>query len=232
MESLSPTIFLLLALVSLYVGPILSTLAKSKTILENFFDGLALTLVGGLVVFHAIPHVIEHDLMLGSAALLIGATAPWLGQRWATAHSPSLLLLLFALHAVLDGSALTLTETDMVAPLGWAIIAHRLPVSLALVKAAQRLRTGTGGLRLAWFAATVLSVATLAGFYAGSGITTNLPEWTIVGLEGLVVGMLLHVVVAPHQNLLLDQTNAKIGYGAGAVTGILMVVWLTQFAGV
>jgi hypothetical protein len=232
MESVSPTLLLVLAVASLYIGPVLSAVAKTKTSLETFFDGLALTLVGGLVVFHAIPHVIEHDLMLGSAALLIGATAPWLGQRWAAVHSPSLLLLLFALHAILDGSALTLTETDMVAPLGWAIIAHRLPVSLALVKAAQKLRAGAGGLRLAWFATTVLGVATLIGFYGGSGMTANLPEWAIVGLEGLVVGMLLHVVVAPHQSTLLDQTKAKAGYGAGALTGVLLVVWFTQFAGV
>jgi hypothetical protein len=60
----------------------------------------------------------------------------------------------------------------------------------------------------------------------------NLPEWAVVILEGLVVGMILHLVVAPHRSTVLDQAAVKVWHRVGTVAGVLIIIWFAGFAGV
>ena len=120
------------------------------------------------------------------------------GRQW----SLWFVALAFGAHVVLDGAVLALRGDD--SPVGWVVVAHRLPVGFALVVAA---RAEHRSLRAPWVLALAMVVATVAGFFVGPSVAEWIPESSTAAMDALVVGVLLHVVL-PHGHEGHDESCA------------------------
>lgn len=191
---MTPTSLLVLATLGLLVGPLCSSLGARSRGVEAMVDGFALSLIFGLAVAFVLPHAFGE---LGFAAIGIaaaGVALPLAFHRLGQGRSWSLgfIALAFAAHVVLDGAVLALRGDD--SPIGWVVVAHRLPVGFALVVAA---RAEHQSRRVAWGLAAAMVAATVVGFFLGPSVEAWIPESSTAAMDALVVGVLLHVVL-PH----------------------------------
>jgi uncharacterized membrane protein YraQ (UPF0718 family) len=192
---LSSVAALLASLLALCAGPALLRLGSS-TVWRAATEGLSLTLVGGLCLVHLAPHALEHGGPWALAGMLSGLALPHaLSAR--SPGAPRWLWLVAAplasVHAALDGAALALPEGGLGGSMALAVVAHRLPVGLAV---AERMRRNDPSGRRLLGALVGLGLATVAGFWLGAGLIARTGELDAL-LEGLVTGGLLHVVLAP-----------------------------------
>jgi hypothetical protein len=186
-------VLLAVAVVGLAIGPILARTWERGAAWREALDGLSLALVGGMSLFHLLPHAMEWAGGWAVLACAVGIVAPLLLQRiredlartWTAAA-----LVLLLLHALFEGAALAVVTTGKVGlPLGVAVAAHRLPVGLAVYTAgAQSSRWG------GWAGVGALMVATVVGFAAGGPLAHMGTELSHGIFEALVAGVLLHIV--------------------------------------
>ena len=183
-------LLVVLALAALLVGPALALVWSAGRAWRAVIDGLSLSLVGGICFLVVFPHAIEVAGLAGLLAILPGMWLPgWahrLGERWERTFVYAGMVLL-AVHAAIDGAALTLPGTSM----GVAVVAHRLPMGLAVYSAASR---ASSGRRAGFSAVGILIVATIIGVFIGepmSGIGGPIGHGAF---EGFVGGLLLHIV--------------------------------------
>ena len=80
-------------------------------------------------------------------------------------------------------------------PLGWAVVAHRLPVGFAIVVAAHASRKSA---MVSWGLSLTMVGATVLGYVSGPSVVAWLSESAPAALEAIVAGVLLHVVLVPH----------------------------------
>ena len=179
-----------MAVAALFVGPALLWISNGSALLQAALDGLVLALVAGLCVLHLGPHALTHGGWTALIGLVAGVGLPALLHRVKRDHWwVGSALAMLGLHAAMDGAALALVENTLTGGVGLAVIAHRLPVGLAISLAAQTpARSATILLGLAGL--------TAVGFAAGAVIAPALPTALLVLVEGLIVGGLLHVVLA------------------------------------
>jgi uncharacterized membrane protein YraQ (UPF0718 family) len=179
-----------MALAALLVGPLLAMFWSRGRAWRAVIDGLSLALVGGICFLIAFPHAVEEAGPVGIAAAVLGSLVPgWshrLGARWDRTFRYAGLVML-ALHAAIDGAALVLPGSTM----GVAVVAHRLPMGLAVYSAASR---ASGGARSGFAAVGVLVAATLVGFFAGEPLSGVGGPIGHGAFEGFVAGVLLHIV--------------------------------------
>ncbi|MEO1231228.1 MAG: permease [Myxococcota bacterium] len=188
---MTPTVHLLLASLGLLLGPAMGALGIERRETRSLFDGLAMTLVGGLCLFLVLPHVLSELGLLGALLAVLGAAVPSLcaGLARKRAWSLTAFSVFATLHLVLDGALLGLEEAHM----AWAIIAHRLPIGFTLLIAfrdAPHPRAAT------WRAAFLMIGATCVGFLLGPGLVDALPSAAPAALEALVAGSLLRILGA------------------------------------
>lgn len=191
---MTPTSLLLLATVGLLVGPLCSSLGARSRGIQAVVDGFALALILGLATVFVLPHAVEELGLVALGIAAVGVAFPLLIHRLGQGRSWSLgfIALALAAHVVLDGAVLSLRGDD--SPVGWVVVAHRLPVGFALVvaaKAEHRSRRAVWALALSMVAVTVL------GFALGPSLHAWVPESSTAAMDALVVGVLLHVVL-PH----------------------------------
>jgi uncharacterized protein len=184
----STRISVALAIGALFAAPGLLWLTRASDTLRAALDGFILVVVVGLAVVHLGPHAVLHGGAIGVVGIAAGVVLPALLHRagrtgWWTASA----LVLLGLHALIDGAALGLLNGDPA--VGTAVVAHRLPVGLAIVAAARRPWH-------AWAILAGLAALTVAGFGAGSGLAGALPDPLHAFTGGLIAGGLLHVVFA------------------------------------
>lgn len=209
-------VLLAVAVVGLAIGPILARIWERGAAWREALDGLSLALVGGMSLFHLLPHAMEWAGGWAVVACAVGIVAPLLLQRiredlartWTAAA-----LVLLLLHALFEGAALAVVTAGKVGlPLGVAVAAHRLPVGLAVYTAgAQSSRWG------GWAGVGALMVATVVGFAAGAPLAHMGSELAHGVFEALVAGVLLHIVfeVPPAQTRAARSPSHGFGHEHG-----------------
>lgn len=203
---------LVLATGALALGPVLYGLLGRALWARSLLDGFVLGSVGGLVVLHVLPRVVEVAAVWAIAAFAVGVVLPFAlhraafegTERWAVALG----LAAVAGHAAMDGAGIARGEEALSA----AIVLHRVPASV-LVWWLMKPRFGA---RAATFGLVLLGVATFVGFFGMARV--DLPPLALATFEALVGGALLHVV-AGHGNL--AESRESRGRIAGALVGAL-----------
>ena len=197
------TVSLLLAAVfGLLVGPFFGTVGARFKSLRELFDGFAIVLVAGLCLAFVLPHVVSELGLWGLGFAGLGVLIPFavhrLGsdRKWAI----GLVALVLTVHVVVDGTLLF--ASDEHGPLGWAIVAHRLPVGFAIVMVVRSWRAPGW---TSWGLASLMVLGTALGFVFAPSIHGWFPETGVEALEALVAGTLLHVVLLPHSEAELEE---------------------------
>ena len=186
---------LVLASLGLLVGPLCGSIGARVRSVHALVDGFARALVGGLCVVFVLPHAVGEIGIAGLLLAALGVALPslchrlWRGRSW----SLGLVALALAAHAVLDGAVLAIGGGDT--PLGWAVVAHRLPVGFAIVVAAHASRKSA---MVSWGLSLTMVGATVLGYVSGPSVVAWLSESAPAALEAIVAGVLLHVVLVPH----------------------------------
>ena len=199
----SQTIFFLLSLVALALGPAAYQMARLAGPMMSALDGFIFVAIGGLVFLHILPESVE---LAGWWAVLGTAAGIWLPSliekrlhRLAQqVHTVTLVfgVLAIGLHAFADGLAIG-TGNDHGAADGVrsvlpvAVVLHRLPVGLTVWFLLRPLY----GMRLAAAALLLIAVATSAGFVAGVPVLDAIESRAWGLFQAVVAGTLLHVVL-------------------------------------
>jgi uncharacterized membrane protein YraQ (UPF0718 family) len=194
---------LLLSLLALGLGPCIAVLAGRTSRAAEFFDGLVLVALCGLVLLHILPHTVAVAGWVALAAAAVGFAFPFaverVGHRSGVATHRVLVPLVmasFGVHAFVDGAALV--EHDAEAHqhlLALAIVLHRLPDGLAIWSVVRPSRGG----KVAAIVLGVLALFTVFGFAAGASVLEGTSGVWIALLQAFVAGSVLHVILhRPH----------------------------------
>jgi uncharacterized membrane protein YraQ (UPF0718 family) len=220
---------LALSLIALALGPVVLRFARGSDVALRVLDGFIYIAIGGLVLFHVLPPLVERVGLWAFVAAGVGMLGPTIIERriQASARSAHTLALLFAclalaIHGFLDGIALVGgTEHADLSNMGLAVVLHRLPVGLTvwwLVAPSWGKRAAAGSL-------AGIAVATLAGWAVGAQAiqTLDLPVMSLC--YALVGGSLLHVLLhrSGWGNRQATGRLARYGAGFGGVTGGLFL---------
>lgn len=192
---------LLASILALLVGPVVYAATRTRSAAAAL-DAFTLITVCGLVLVHILPQSFQLAGWWVVPALLAGIFGPGLlcgtsllAGRNAERVTMPLALFGLALHAMLDGVALTGEGSDAKL-LAIAVVLHRLPVGLGLWWLARPLY----GPRAAGGLLAAIAVFTVVGFYSGQTLLESAPQTLLALLQALVAGSLLHVLLkhAPH----------------------------------
>ena len=188
---------LLLSIVILFAGPLLYQWLRRGGFIAKAFDKLIIAALVVLMVFLLIP---ESWVELGawSLALIVGGyLAPGLLEQMVKKaahafHTASLVLALagLAMHAMLDGAALTGAHDAHHGNLALAIVLHRFGVGMMLWMIVQP----AYGKRAAYGVLAFVALATLAGFLL-SELTLGMKGGAMSVIQALIIGMIVHSLV-------------------------------------
>ncbi|MEJ2540485.1 MAG: hypothetical protein P8188_11015 [Gemmatimonadota bacterium] len=229
---MTPLAFLALASGTLLVGPVAFFFLRRRRGPFCFLDGFVMVAVPGLVFFHVVPEAVAHrDLALGFA-LAAGLAAPGTLERLTrdvAGRTDQLALVLgisgLAVHALLEGAALTPLSGLGDLGLGLAVALHRIPVGLA-VWWLVRERAGDR----AALAAVLGVVAISAVGFAGGGPLVGLVSGGAVELyQAFVGGTLVHVAfhqIGGHHASGPGRLDTALE-GMGALAAVLLLAALT-----
>jgi len=196
---------LILSLVAISSGPLLYQLYTFNRKAIDVVDRAVFLIVGGLVVFHLVPHAIEDIGWLAFPLLFIGASIPAIiekgrGSLHERAHIITILIICIGIlvHAFLDGMALLMPhnhshDADFGLPL--AVIFHRIPVGLTIWMLARP----QYGITKAIGIIAILCLATTLGFFLSSYLSGIIDHTVTSGINAIVSGSLLHILFhSPH----------------------------------
>ena len=211
-----PISLLIASVMGLIVGPVMLQLRRRLDLGYAFLDGFTLVTVGGLAAFHLIPEAIEQGGFTAVAFAAAGAFSPFAIDRIAGRTNSKVEPLIFLLglvpHAALESATLASTSSNHLMALGFAVIAHRLPVGLTIF---PMFRTAYGE-RGAWAAICILIGATLTGFWFGTADAASLAsQEVIVAMQAFVGGALIHVVLSHHSGHHGSAHGADCGHHHG-----------------
>jgi hypothetical protein len=189
---------LFLSIISLFIGPVLYQWLRRGGFVARAFDSLVIAVLVVLMVFLLIP---ESWAELGYQSILLmltGYLVPGLLEHLVkkaahTFHLISLLLALagLALHAMLDGAALTIGSGAATTNLSLAIVLHRFGVGMMLWMMVQPAL----GKRFAFAVLGFVALATVGG-YLLSGIVLGLQgDYALPMIKALIIGMIFHSLV-------------------------------------
>lgn len=226
------------------LGPLLYRVMEHKPRLMGALDAFIFVAIGGLVLLHMLPEILESGGWLGLLFLALGMSVPTLLERAfhaiaKQAHAGAMLVaaLGLAFHGMTDGAALAeVGEHGDHHLLALGVVLHRLPVGLTIW---WLLRPHFGVLP----AITVLlgiGLSTLLGHSMAESWLTLLDGQAIAWFEALVVGTILHVVFhrpyhedhqAEH-----DKSSERRDWlqGVGSLIGVavLMAIMMPHWLGV
>lgn len=225
--------YLLAATLAPILAPLAFFLLRDRQGPFRFVDGFVMVSVPGLVFLHTVPEAVEHRDVVLALALTAGLLAPGTLERLTrdVAHRTDRLALVLgisglAIHAILEGAAITPMAGPGDLGLALAIVIHRIPVGLAvwwLVRDIYR----DGPAILAVLSVVVLTVAG----YAGGGSLVD-----VVGGRGVelytafVSGTLVHVAfhqIGHHVKSRPGRLDAGLeGMGGVVAVGLLLSLGL------
>jgi len=161
------------------------------------FDTLIIVVLMVLMAFILIPESWTELGYWSLALMLSGYLLPGLLEQLVkkaahTFHLVSLLLALggLALHAMLDGAALTVGHDTANSNLSMAIVLHRLGVGMMLWMMVQPVF----GRRIAFAVLGFVALATVAGFLLSEPVL-GLESDTLSVIQALIIGMIVHSLV-------------------------------------
>lgn len=240
----NPAVSVTLAIAALALGPVLAAVSQKRPGLHAALDGFVIATVGGLCLFHLLPHAFETLAAWAIPVAVGGFVLPWIFERGLHRHTESRFLLLIALaglivHAAIDGAALGVgghaaaelgshgdhlhgpgtSQSHGALALTLAIVVHRLPVGL-LIWVTVRPALGRAA---ALILLGLLGVFTVVGAAMSRPVLDLMEGHLVVGvLEALLAGGLLHVV--------LDHGHHPRGGNAasafGALSGLVLFLVL------
>jgi hypothetical protein len=199
---------LFLSIISLFIGPVFYQWLSRSGFVAKAFDSLIIAVLVLLMAFLLIP---ESWAALGYwsvALILAGYLVPGLLEQLIkkaahTFHVVSLLLALagLALHALLDGAALTMSHDGTTSGLSVAIVIHRFGVGMMLWLMVQPVF----GKRAAFGVLGFVALATVGGYLLSENILGLGEGFAMSIIQALIVGMIVHSLVhrghgADHQH--------------------------------
>lgn len=224
-------LYLLASCIALLLGPIFYRFLSAENGLQKGLDGFIFVSLGGLVLLHILPELLEHGGFLAIIFVIIGMWGPTASEKLfhrysEVTHNLTLFLGIagLLLHTITDGGAMVLAQQDDTSVLlALGIILHRLPVGLAiwwLVKPQV-------GSRWAMVVLAAMMVLTGVGYFAGEQMLTQLSLDNTVYLQAFVTGSILHVVLhQPHghhsdsDSNKVNQEKYEYHAGIGSLLGI------------
>lgn len=189
---------LLLSIIVLFVGPLLYQWLRKGGFIAKAFDSLIIAVLVILMVFLLIPESWAElgfwsiVLMLGGY-LLPGLLEQLIKRAAHTFHLVSLVLALLglALHAMIDGAALTAMHDSAHSNLPLAIVLHRFGVGIVLwmmVKPAYGKRAASGVLGF-------VALVTVVGYLLSETVLGLEGDGTMSVIQALIIGMIVHSLV-------------------------------------
>jgi uncharacterized protein len=232
---------LILSVLALYGGLLLMPLLRRSLRWIALLDGLIIVTVGGLVMIHLIPHSVQLGGVWALVAAGLGVVLPGIlergfarGDKRAGPWIAVLALTGLAVHALLDGAALAAPDAHALVEghsdhsdeaahslLALGVLLHRLPVGLLL---GLQVLPQLGWARTIGVA-TMMAAGTVAGFAVGLDSLASLPLEGVGIFQGLVGGMLLHIIFQHAEPGMLSQRSERIG-ALGGLGGVGVLVWL------
>ncbi|MGI2209118.1 metal transporter [Shewanella baltica] len=225
-------LYLLASCIALLIGPLFYRYFSSGSGLQKGLDGFIFVSLGGLVLIHILPELLQHGGLLAVVFVFLGIWGPTASERLFHRYSEithNLTLSLgiggLLLHTITDGGAMVLAQQDgnsILLALG--VIMHRLPVGLAI----WWLLKPQVGTRWASLVLVAMMLLTGVGYFAGEQLITQLSLENTVYLQAFVTGSILHVVLhQPHGQHDTDK-QGKYEYqaGIGSLLGIGLLVML------
>ncbi len=229
-------LYLIASLIALLAGPLSYRYLTSDHGLQKGLDGFIFVSLGGLVLIHILPELLERGGWLSLLFVVTGVWGPAASERLFHRYSDvtrkvTVCLGVFGLllHTVTDGGALVLAaHPDNSDLLALGVILHRLPVGIAV----WWLLKPQIGSRNAAVVLAVMMLSTAAGYMTGQ-------HWLSVGvdntvyLQAFVTGSILHVVL--HQSHIKgaqdkqgEDKQGKYEYQAaiGSILGIVLLILL------
>ncbi|MFV7772186.1 metal transporter [Shewanella marisflavi] len=221
--------YLVASCIALLLGPLFYRFFTTGTGLQKGLDGFIFVSLGGLVLIHILPELLEHGGFLSILFVIIGLWGPTLSERLfhrysEVTHNLTLTLGIggLLLHTLTDGGAMVLAQQDGNSSLlALGVILHRLPVGLAIW---WLLKPQVGG-RWASIVLAGMMLLTAVGYFAGEQLLAQLSLDNTVYLQSFVTGSILHVVLhQPHGHNISDsQGKYEYQAGIGSLLGIALL---------
>jgi uncharacterized protein len=122
-----------LSLAAWVLAPLVEWCVRGRRTATAVLEGLVFVALGGMVLVHILPHSLSLAGMgaLGAAGVGLGL-ALTLGRRLPAAAGPVLAVVGLAVHAALEGRALSLHGAGSGSLAVLAVVLHRLPLGLGL----------------------------------------------------------------------------------------------------
>ena len=225
-------LYLIASFVALLAGPLCYRYMSSGNGLQKGLDGFIFVSLGGLVLIHILPELIEHGGWLSLLFVIIGIWGPTASEKLFhrysdITHKVTVYLGVFGLllHTITDGGALVLAsspENSNLLALG--IILHRLPIGIAI----WWLLKPQVGSRNAAIVLAIMMLMTATGYAMGQHWLASLSLDNTVYLQAFVTGSIMHVVLhRPHIKSVEDK-QGKYEYqaGLGSILGIALLILL------
>ncbi|MEL4256670.1 metal transporter [Shewanella xiamenensis] len=232
-------LYLLASCLALLIGPLFYRYFASGSGLQKGLDGFIFVSLGGLVLIHILPELLEHGGLLAIVFVILGLWGPTASERLfhrysEITHNFALFLGIsgLLLHTITDGSAMVLAQNEgnsILLALG--VILHRLPVGFAIW---WILKPHLGARwTLVIFGAIMLF--TSIGYFASEQLLSHMSIDKTVYLQAFVTGSILHVVLhQPHGQQETDkqgQYEYQAGIGSLLGIGLLMMLLLMDSGG-
>lgn len=189
---------LLLSIIALFIGPLLYIWLRRGGLVAKAFDTVIVVVLLVLMAFVLIPESWHALGLVAVGLMLAGYLSPGFLEHLIkkaahTMHLISLLLALagLALHAMLDGAALTIEHVDAANSLSMAIVLHRFGMGLMLWMMVQPVF----GRRWAFAILGFVALATLAGYLLSETIVGMEDAYAMSIIQALIVGMIAHSLV-------------------------------------
>lgn len=187
-----------LSIISLFIGPALYQWLRRGGFIAKAFDSLIVAVLVVLMAFLLIPESWSQlgywSIVLIMSGYLVPGLLEHLIKRAAhTFHMVSLLLALagFALHALLDGAALSGANGHGSNNLALAIVLHRLGVGMMLWMMVHP----AFGKRVAFSILGFVSLATVAGYLVSEPVLGMEGDNAMAGIQAIIIGMIGHSLV-------------------------------------
>ena len=230
-------LYLVASCVALLLGPIFYRWLSSGSGLHKGLDGFIFVSLGGLVLVHILPELLEHGGLLALVFVVLGLWGPSASEKLFhrysdLTHNVTLILGItgLLLHTVTDGGAIVLAQQDSnYSLLALGVILHRLPVGLAI----WWLLKPHAGARWAWAVLVLMMLLTSVGYVAGEQLLQHLSLDNTVYLQAFVTGSILHVVLhQPHGNDNDSNGHYELYAGFGSLLGLgLLTVLMLMDSG-
>ncbi len=189
---------LVLSVLALFAGPLVYHLLRARAGLTRALDRVVavvlIALVGAVLVPEVWPPLGPVALALVLAGYLVPLVLEFSVRRVASAfHAVALGLAVLglALHALLDGAGLGVSDLGHATGLGVAIVVHRVGVGLTLWFLLQPLAGA------AWALGTLVAMAalTVAGYFGAEALVPLAGARATLVVQALIVGTIIHSLV-------------------------------------